>query len=140
MLELKSVVDLARRLLRPESARLWLQPEPGTRRRQATRPHRSGRTGGIGAFRVRYDRVDKAGKVTLRHNSRLHHIGIGRPHAGTPIVMLIHNLQIRIIHAATGEIIRHLTLDPNRRYQPTGNKRGGPSRPYGPRKNKKPEP
>jgi transposase InsO family protein len=91
-------------------------------------------------YRVRYDRVDKAGKVTLRHNSRLHHIGIGRPHAGTPIVMLIHDLQIRIIHAATGEIIRQLALDPNRQYQPTGNKRGGPSRPYGPRKNKKPEP
>ena len=91
-------------------------------------------------FRVRYDRVDKAGKVTLRHNSHLHHIGIGRTLAGTPIVMLIHDLQIRIIHAATGEIIRHFTLDPNRQYQPTGNPRGGPSRPYGPRKNKKPEP
>ena len=93
--------------------------------------------------RVRYDRVDKAGKVTLRHNSRLHHIGIGRPHAGTPIILLIHDLDIRIIHAATGEIIRTLTLDPERQYQPTGNKRGGPSRPYGPygpRKSKQSEP
>jgi transposase InsO family protein len=90
--------------------------------------------------RVRYDRVDKAGKVTLRHNGRLHHIGIGRPHAGTPIILLIHDLDIRIIHAATGEIIRTLTLDPQRQYQPTGNKRGGPSRPYGPRKPKQPEP
>lgn len=27
--------------------------------------------------RIRHDRVDKAGSVTLRHNSRLHHIGIG---------------------------------------------------------------
>ena len=66
-------------------------------------------------FRVRHDRVDKAGKVTLRHNGQLHHIGIGRPHNGTPIVMLIHDLHIRhirIIHAATGEIIRQLTLDP----------------------------
>lgn len=33
--------------------------------------------------RVRHDRVDKAGSVTLRHNSRLHHIGAGRTHAGT---------------------------------------------------------
>ncbi len=89
--------------------------------------------------RVRYDRVDKAGKVTLRHNSRLHHIGIGRPHAGTPIILLIHDLDIRIIHAATGEIIRTLTLDPERQYQPTGNKRGGPSRPYGPYGPRKPK-
>jgi transposase InsO family protein len=34
-------------------------------------------------FRVRHDKIDKAGIVTLRHNSRLHHIGVGRPHAGT---------------------------------------------------------
>ena len=27
--------------------------------------------------RIRHDRVDKAGSVTLRHDSRLHHIGIG---------------------------------------------------------------
>jgi transposase InsO family protein len=93
--------------------------------------------------RVRYDRVDKAGKVTLRHNSQLFHIGIGRPHTGAPIILLIHDLDVRIIHAATGEILRALTLDTNRTYQPTGAKRGGPSRPYGPyrpRKSKKPEP
>ena len=49
----------------------------------------------------------------------------------------------RIVHAVTGEIIRCLTLDPEHQYQPTGNKRGGPSRPYGPygpRKTKRPEP
>ena len=90
--------------------------------------------------RVRHDRVDKAGKVTLRHNGRLHHIGIGRPHTGTHIVMLIHDLEIRIINTATGEILRTLTLDPNRTYQPTGKPIGGPSRPYSPRKAKKSEP
>ena len=91
-------------------------------------------------YRVRHDRVDKAGKVTLRVNGQLFHIGIGRPLAGTPLIMLIHDLEIRIIHAATGEIIRTLTLNPDRQYQPTGAKRGGPRRPYGPRKSKKPEP
>jgi transposase InsO family protein len=91
-------------------------------------------------FRVRHDRVDNAGKVTLRHNGTMFHIGLGRPHASTPIILLIHELDIRIIHATTGEIIRTLTLDTTRRYQPTGAKRGGPKRPYGPRKTKKPEP
>jgi hypothetical protein len=33
--------------------------------------------------RIRHDTVDKAGSVTLRYRSRLHHIGIGRTHAGT---------------------------------------------------------
>jgi hypothetical protein len=50
------------------------------------------------------------------------------------VIMLINNLEIRIIHAVTGELIRQLTLNPDRTYQPTGAKRGGPSRPYGPRK------
>ena len=103
----------------------------------------SGNTDAGSDFRVRHDRVDKAGKVTLRHHGKLFHIGIGRTLAGTQIILLIHDLDIRIIHAATGEIIRTLTLDPEHQYQPTGANRGGPSRPYGPyrpRKRKQSEP
>jgi hypothetical protein len=51
---------------------------------------------------------------------RLHHIGVGRTHAGTRVTMLIQDLNIRIINAATGELIRQLTLDPTRDYQPRG--------------------
>ena len=74
-------------------------------------------------YRVRTDRVDRDGKLTLRHGSHLHHIGIGRDHAGTQILMLIRELEIRIIDRDTGELIRELTLDPNRDYQPTGRDR-----------------
>jgi len=70
--------------------------------------------------RVRRDVVDAAGKLTLRHNGRLHHIGIGRTHARTPILMLINGLQIRIIHATTGELIRELVLNPAVDYQSRG--------------------
>jgi transposase InsO family protein len=90
--------------------------------------------------RVRHDRVAQGGKVTLRIAGQLHHIGIGRPHTGTPILMLINDLDVRIIHATTGEIIRTLTIDPNRRYHGTGKPPGGPRRPYGPRKTKRPNP
>ena len=68
--------------------------------------------------RVRTDKIDTSGVVTLRHNGRLHHIGIGRTHAGTHIRLLIQDLDITIINAATGEILRHLTLDTTRDYQP----------------------
>ena len=68
--------------------------------------------------RVRNDRVDKTGSVTLRHNGKLHHIGIGRAHAHTPITMLIDDLDIRIIATQTGELLRHLTLNPDTDYQP----------------------
>ena len=73
--------------------------------------------------RIRYDRIDPQGKVTLRHNSRLHHIGVGRTHARTPIIMLIQDLHIRVVHALTGELLRELTLNPTKDYQPTGHPR-----------------
>jgi transposase InsO family protein len=70
--------------------------------------------------RVRRDVVDSDGKLTLRHNGRLHHIGVGRTHARTPILMLINGLDIRIIHATTGELIRQLILNPAVDYQARG--------------------
>lgn len=71
-------------------------------------------------FRVRKDRVDRDGKLTLRHASRLHHIGIGHRWAGTPVLMLIRDLNIRIITENTGELVRDLVLNPTRDYQPQG--------------------
>ena len=82
--------------------------------------------------RVRTDRIDQFGKLTLRHGGRLHHIGIGRTHAGTRVLVLVQDLDIRIINAATGEPLRQLTLDPTRDYQPRRTPTGRPK--------KKPEP
>jgi hypothetical protein len=52
----------------------------------------------------------------------LHHIGVGRTHAGTYVRLLIQDLDI--INATTGEILRELILDPTRDYQPTGAPKG----------------
>ena len=71
-------------------------------------------------FRVRHDKVDANGTVTLRHDSKLHHIGIGRAHRGRPIKLPIADRDIRVLDRATGELIRRLTLDPSRDYQPIG--------------------
>jgi len=71
-------------------------------------------------FRVRHDRVDGQGKVSLRHDSKLHHIGLGRAHKGKPIKLLVADRDIRVLDAHTGEVIRRLTLDPTRDYQPIG--------------------
>ncbi|HET9896527.1 MAG TPA: integrase core domain-containing protein [Streptosporangiaceae bacterium] len=91
--------------------------------------------------RVRTDRLDDTGVVTLRHAGKLHHIGTGRTHARTRVIMLVQDLHIRIIHAATGELLRELTLDPTRDYQPTGRTPGPPKgTPRPPRKPKNPEP
>jgi transposase InsO family protein len=80
--------------------------------------------------RLRRDRIDKAGKITLRYNGTLYSIGVGRTHTGTHVLVLIQDLDIRIINAATGELLRELVLDPTHRYQRLG-------RPPGPTPKKK---
>jgi hypothetical protein len=61
-------------------------------------------------FRVRRDRVDADGKLTIRHNSRLHHIGMGRRWSGTKVLILARDLELRVITHDDGELIRELTL------------------------------
>jgi transposase InsO family protein len=68
--------------------------------------------------RVRVDRVSKTGNVTLRVHGKLRHIGVGRTHKGTHVLMLVQDLEVRIVNAITGELLRELTIDPARDYQP----------------------
>ena len=72
-----------------------------------------------GHHRVRRDRIDKTGCVTLRYRSKLLHIGIGRAHAGTRVLLLVDDLDVRVI-TEEGELLRQLTIDPKKDYQPRG--------------------
>lgn len=56
-----------------------------------------------------------------------------RTHSGTHVLVrvLVNDLQVTIINAATGELLRELTIYTSPDYQPTG-------RPKGPQKNRKP--
>ena len=65
----------------------------------------------------------------LRLNGRLHHIGLGRTHARTHVVLLIDHDHVRLVHATTGELLRDLTIDTSRDYQPTGRPSGHPRKP-----------
>jgi hypothetical protein len=40
-------------------------------------------------YRVRHDKVDASGSVTLRHKGKLHYIGIGCPYAGWRVILLV---------------------------------------------------
>ena len=69
-------------------------------------------------WRSRTDKVDEHGKVTIRYAGQLRHLGIGKAHAGTPVLMLIHDRNVTTSDANTGEIIAEHTIDPTRNYQP----------------------
>jgi hypothetical protein len=91
-------------------------PPPGPRPPQATGPPTP--------TTASAPTIGPTGTVTLRTGGKLYHLGVGRAHAGTHIIMLVQDLRIRISHAATGKLLRDLTLDPSRNYQPTGRSPG----------------
>ena len=57
-------------------------------------------------FRVRRDKVDVTGVITLRHNSRLHHIGLGRNLSGTRVLALVDGLHVRVLTQDARAIVR----------------------------------
>ncbi len=69
--------------------------------------------------RVRKDKIDRFGKVTLRYLGRLRHIPVGSSHRNRKVRLLVAGPDVRII-TEDGELIRALTLDSSRSYQPLG--------------------
>jgi transposase InsO family protein len=78
-------------------------------------------------FRVRKDRTDLKGTVTLRYLSRLRHIPLGAEHRHRPVTLLVAGRHVRVV-ADDGALLRELTLDPGRDYQPLGRPPGPPPR------------
>lgn len=66
--------------------------------------------------RIRQDKVS-AGNITLRYRSRLYHVAVGRRHEQARVLILVADRDIRIL-THDGALLRHLTLDPKRLYQP----------------------
>lgn len=69
-------------------------------------------------FRIRHDTVDQFGKLTLRHASRLRHLGIGRAHAGTKVLILVTTTTVTVITQPTHQLIASHTINPDRNYWP----------------------
>jgi transposase InsO family protein len=67
-------------------------------------------------YRVRRDRIDKAGKVTLRYRSALRHLGVGRRYAGTRVLVLAADRDVRVI-TQDGELLAEFRIDPTKQYQ-----------------------
>jgi transposase InsO family protein len=103
--------------IRPHRALGRRTPEVAFSARRKARP--SGKALALPPHcRVRQDKVN-GGNITLRYKSTLYHVGVGRRHNGKAVLILVANRDIRIL-TPDGELIRHLTLDPKRIYQPTG--------------------
>lgn len=68
--------------------------------------------------RVRYDKVDAAGRITLRFAGRMRYLYIGRAHARTPTLTVVVGTHAMTSDQHTGEVIAEHDIDTNRQYQP----------------------
>jgi hypothetical protein len=76
-------------------------------------------------YRVRHDTVDRFGKLTRRRAGKLHHLGVGRDHAGRDVLILIDEHEATVTDQATGEILGTYDINPERNYWPNKTKKHG---------------
>jgi transposase InsO family protein len=68
-------------------------------------------------YRVRRDKLDAGGRVTVRYMGRLRHLYVSYKHKRCPVTLLIAGPHVSVV-AEDGAILRELTLDASRNYQP----------------------
>jgi transposase InsO family protein len=101
--------------VRPHRALGRRTPAAAFAAREKATPNRPAVPGGH--YRLRRDRLDKAGKVSIRYQSRLRHIGVGRAYAGTRVLLLVAERDVRVL-TEDGELLGWVRIDPAKGYQP----------------------
>jgi transposase InsO family protein len=66
--------------------------------------------------RVRQDVVDASGTITLRYLGKLRHLGVGRAHKGTRVLLFVAGADVRVV-TLDGELLHTFTIDPTKDYQ-----------------------
>jgi transposase InsO family protein len=67
-------------------------------------------------YRLRYDRLDRLGKMSFRRAGRMHHLGIGAAHAGKPVLAIADDTTVTVIELHTGEVLATNTIEPDKTY------------------------
>jgi transposase InsO family protein len=78
-----------------------------------------------GHYRLRYDRLDENGHMTLRRAGRMHHLGIGAAHARTRVLAFADETHVTVIDLATGEVLSTHLIEPTKTYWRNQNKEPG---------------
>ncbi len=78
-----------------------------------------------GHYRLRYDRLDPKGRMTLRRAGRMHHLGVGASHARKRVLAFADDHQITVVDLNTGEVLSIHQIDPNNSYWRNQNQQPG---------------
>ena len=78
-----------------------------------------------GHYRLRYDRLDTKGRMTIRRAGRMHHLGIGAAHARTRVLAFADDHKITVANLTTGEVLSTHLIEPTKTYWRNQNKEPG---------------
>jgi transposase InsO family protein len=78
-----------------------------------------------GHYRLRYDRLDTKGKMSIRRAGRMHHLGIGSEHARKRVLALADEHHITVIELHTGKVLSTHQIQPEKTYWRNQNKQPG---------------
>ncbi|AWV47038.1 hypothetical protein JK2ML_0023 [Mycobacterium leprae Kyoto-2] len=73
-------------------------------------------------FRIQHDTVNQFSKRTLCHGSLLHHLGIGRTHTHTPVLMPVTTNIVTIISKTGHHLIASQCINFDHNYWPNQTK------------------
>jgi transposase InsO family protein len=76
-------------------------------------------------YRLRYDRLDTKGKMTLRRAGRMHHLGAGTANARKRVLALADDHRVLITDLTTGEVLSVHLIEPEKTYWRNQNKEPG---------------
>ena len=78
-----------------------------------------------GHYRLRYDRLDTKGKMSIRRAGRMHHLGVGTTHARKRVLALADDHHITVTDLTTGEVLSTHLIEPDKTYWRNQNREPG---------------
>jgi transposase InsO family protein len=76
-------------------------------------------------YRLRYDRLDTKGRMTIRRAGRMHHLGIGTTHARKRVLAFADDTHVTVADLTTGEVLSTHLIQPDKSYWRNQNKEPG---------------
>jgi transposase InsO family protein len=98
---------------------------PGDAYRQTPKAAPASNGNAPGHYRLRYDRLDAKGKMTLRRAGRMHHLGIGTAHARKSVLAIADDTHVTVTDLHTGEVLSTHIIEPDKSYWRNQNKEPG---------------
>lgn len=68
--------------------------------------------------RVRCDKVDSSGRISLRYLDKMIHLGVGRAYQDTKVTIIVHDTEVRVIRTEDDQLIGLCHLHPGKKYLP----------------------